>query len=158
MNDNRRCTFCLAPDATDTLHEEDQPPVPCCADEHACRARYEALEMPDALRCENCGSAGHDVDTCTRYLQCHACRSTFPMMHTDVNDGCPNCGRTSLAERDAKAPKPNACRCGQLNTGHQDRCPRCLAAERAPQGTQDALFAPAPAVMAGQTGMELATR
>lgn len=55
------------------------------------------------------------------------------------------------------AMQPNLCAagCGQLNTGHHDRCPACLAVERAPQGTQDALFTPLAPVMAGQERMQL---
>lgn len=76
---------------------------------------------------------------------------------------CRGCGNTSTRPRShpddllVESPTCEACRpmnvcpgCGQLNTGHQDRCPACLAAERAPQGEQHALFTPPPTQLAGQ--------
>lgn len=46
---------------------------------------------------------------------------------------------------------PYVCKCGQLS-GDEKVCDACRAAERAPQGEAVRLFAPAPAVMPGQTG------
>jgi hypothetical protein len=43
--------------------------------------------------------------------------------------------------------------CGQ-QSAYSERCPRCVAEERKPQGTQPALFTPTPAPVRGQLDMK----
>lgn len=46
--------------------------------------------------------------------------------------------------------------CGQ-QSAYSERCPRCVAEDRKPQGSQPALFTPPPAPMSGQITFEKET-
>lgn len=69
------CAFCGAPGALDVHEEDGYPSRPCCADEEACRERFDALNAAPApleiLPCPRCGQLAAPGDGTV----CATCRA-----------------------------------------------------------------------------------